>query len=168
MARILMVIGSRDFRDEEYFEPRQVFEENGFEVATASWREGPVRGVLGGWTRADRFLATVRAADYDALVFVGGDGAREFVGSRTAWRLARDALAQGKVLAAICMAPLTLARAGLLKDRRVTAWPAVRAEVASAGGVVVDDPVVVDGRIVTAVGPESARSFAHAIVRLLA
>ncbi len=167
MARILMVVGSRGFRDEEYFEPRRVFEAARIEVVTASSREGPVRGALGGWARADRFLAAVRAADYDAVVFVGGEGAREFVDSRTAWRLAREAVGQGKVLGAICMAPLILARAGLLRERRVTAWPGVRDEVARAGALVVDDPVVVDERLVTADGPQSARSFAEALVRLL-
>lgn len=167
MARILMVVGSRGFRDEEYFEPRQVFVLAGFEVVTASSREGPVRGALGGWTRAERFLPAVRAAEYDAVVFVGGEGALEHVGSRSAWRLAREALDRGKVLAAICMAPLILARAGLLRGRRVTAWPDVREEVARAGAIVVDDPVVVDERLVTADGPKSARAFAEAVVRVL-
>ncbi len=168
MARVLMVVGSRGFRDEEYFEPRRVFEEAGMEVVTASSREGPVRGALGGWARAERFLAAVRVADHDAFVFVGGDGAREHVDSRTAWRLARQAMDQGKVLAAICMAPLILARAGLLRERRVTAWPGVRDEVARAGAVVVDDPVVVDERLITADGPQSARRFAEAVLRVLA
>lgn len=168
MGRVLMVVGSRNFRDEEYFEPRQVFEGAAMEVVTASSREGPVRGALGGWARADRFLAAVRAEDHDAVVFVGGDGAREFAESRTAWRLAQRALEQGRVLAAICMAPLILARAGLLRERRVTAWPGVRDEVARAGAVVVDDPVVVDERLVTADGPQSARQFAEAVLRVLA
>lgn len=168
MARVLMVVGSRNFRDEEYFEPRRVFEAAGMEVVTASSREGPVRGALGGWVRSDRLLAAARAADHGAVVFVGGDGAREYVDSKTAWRLAREALGQGKVLGAICMAPLILARAGLLRERRVTAWPGVRDEVARAGAVVVDDPVVVDERLVTADGPQSARRFAEAILRILA
>ncbi len=163
-----MVVGSRGFRDEEYFEPRRVFEGAGMEVVTASSREGPVRGALGGWARADRFLAALRARDHDAVLFVAGDGAREFVESRTAWRLAREALDQGKVLGATCLAPLILARAGLLRERRVTAWPEVRDEVARAGALVVDDPVVVDERLVTADGPQSARRFAEAVLRVLA
>ncbi len=163
-----MVVGSRGFRDEEYFEPRRVFEGAGMEVVTASSREGPVRGALGGWARADRFLAALRARDHDAVLFVGGDGAREFVESRTAWRLAREALERGKVLGATCLAPLILARAGLLRERRVTAWPEVRDEVARAGALVVDDPVVVDERLVTADGPQSARRFAEAVLRVLA
>lgn len=162
-----MVVGSRGFRDEEYFEPRAVFEQAGFEVVTASSREGPVRGSLGGWVRADRFLASVRTADYEAVVFVGGDGAREYLDSRTAWRLAREALERGRVLAAICMAPLILARAGLLRGRRVACWPGVQAEVVEAGAVITGDPVAVDERLVTAEGPSSARAFGEAVVRLL-
>jgi len=167
MGSVLMVIGSRRFRDEEYFEPRGVFEAAGLSVVTASSREGPVRGALGGWANAERFLAGVRAADHDAIVFCGGDGAREFLSSRVAWRLCRHAIEQRKVLGAICLAPLILANAGVLKDRRVTAWPEVREDLERAGAIVVADPVVVDERLVTADGPRHASAFAEAIVRLL-
>lgn len=167
MARVLMVIASRNFRDEEYFGPREVFVTNGLEVITAASREGPVRGSLGGWAISERILARARAIEFDAIVFVGGEGAKEYFTSASAKRLAREALEKGKVVGAICIAPLILAQAGLLAGRRVTAWPPVRGDLEKYGAIVDDAPVVVDGTLVTADGPASARLFAEAVIKAL-
>jgi len=85
-------------------------------------------------------------------------------------RVAVDAVvAQGRLLAAICLAPPVLARAGVLAGKRATAYPAQSAiiELKRGGATYVVEPVVRDGTIVTASGPEAAAAFGAALATLL-
>lgn len=72
----------------------------------------------------------------------------------------------GKLVAAICAAPIVLAKAGLVKDRNVTAYPAqdVYRELNEAGAhIVKDENVVLDGNMLTANGPGAAMLFGYSI-----
>jgi protease I len=62
-----------------------------------------------------------------------------------------------------------LAKAGILKGKRVTVYPAdfALAEIRRANATYVDEPVVVDGNLITAVGPEAAKEFGEQIVKML-
>jgi protease I len=164
IPRILMIIAPRDFRDEEYLDSRAAFDAAGFDTTVASTTTGRVRGALGTWVAIDLALAEARAADYDALVFVGGDGAAAYFDSPIAHRLCIEAHRDGRVLAALCIAPSILANAGVLTDRRATCHPSRRAHLATCGAVLDDAPVVVDGWHVTADGPMSATDFGRAVV----
>lgn len=168
MPRILLVVASRNFRDEEAKVPKARFEEAGCEVAIAATRTGPVRGSLGTWLTADVALTEARAKDYDAVVFAGGEGADELFDNPSAHRLCRDALAAGRVLGALCAAPSILAEAGVLQDRRATCWPDRRSHLQSKGAVLCEGGVVMDPtRIVTADGPHRAADFARTVLDLL-
>ena len=86
--------------------------------------------------------------------------------------MARQALAEKKLLAAICIAPLTLARAGLLENEQSTCWPGVKEEMKKAGVDYVKSKTVVTRMdqgcvVVTASGPESAEEFGRKILELL-
>jgi len=168
MVRVLMVIAPEVFRDEEYDHPKQVLESRGATVTTASTREGACHGKLGMTAEATLALADARAADFDAVVFVGGGGAEVFFDDPAAHALARETHALGRVVAAICIAPSVLARAGLLRDVRATAFPSQHDDLVAHGALWSDGPVEIDGRIVTANGPDAARDFGGAITDALA
>lgn len=167
MAHVLMVIAPEVFRDEEYDHPKGVLESRGATVTTASTRAGICHGKLGMAAEATLAVADADTADYDAVVFVGGGGARVFFDDPAAHSLAREAHALGRVVAAICIAPSVLARAGLLRDVRATAFPSQRDDLVAHGAVWSDGPVQIDGRIVTANGPDAARDFGIAIADAL-
>jgi protease I len=124
--------------------------------------------MLGGKARPDTDVASVKAMDFDAVVFVGGSGATALAGNETVLALARSAYSADKLVAAICIAPLILANAGLLKDRNATSWDGVQNDLKTQGARVAQSGVMEDGRIITASGPEEARRFADAIARKLA
>ncbi|MFR1411843.1 MAG: DJ-1/PfpI family protein [Akkermansia sp.] len=72
----------------------------------------------------------------------------------------------GKLVAAICAAPIVLAKAGLVKDKDVTAYPAqdVYRELNEAGAhIIKDENVVLDGNVLTANGPGAAMLFGYSI-----
>ena len=66
--RVLMVIASRQFRDEEYQVPRAALEKEGARVSVASSSLAPSTGMLGAVVKPDMLLKQAKAADYDAMV----------------------------------------------------------------------------------------------------
>ena len=167
MTTAVMVIAPAVFRDEEYAEPKRVLEAHGVSVATASVAPGECIGKLG--LHATASLSVGDAADlrWDAVVFVGGAGAQVFFDDADAHRLARTQVESDRVLAAICIAPSTLARAGLLRDVRATAFPSQESDLRAHGAVWTGEAVTTDGRIVTGNGPEAAEQFGEAVATAL-
>lgn len=167
MANAVMIIAPTVFRDEEYAEPKTVLEAHGVTVVTASTVPGACTGRFG--LQAEASLALTHAAemDWDAVIFVGGGGARVFFDDPLAHSLARSQLDRGGVLAAICIAPQTLAHAGLLEGVRATAFPDSEDDLRSHGAIWTGEPVTVDGLIITGSGPEAAVQFGEAIAQAL-
>lgn len=168
-GQVLMVIAPRDFRDEEYARPREILESAGYAVTVASRSRETARGMLGMRVQSDLLLSEARAADYDAVVFVGGSGAQTYWDDPEAHRLAREAAEGGKVVAAICIAPVILARAGVLEGKQATVFdpPSLCAELTAHGATCTGASVQRDGRIVTASGPQAAEDFARSILAAL-
>ncbi|MFA5044287.1 MAG: DJ-1/PfpI family protein [Kiritimatiellia bacterium] len=165
--KVLIVIAAKDFRDEEFFDPYNRLRQCGAGVTVASSVKGRAASVSGKTTATDKLIAECKAGDYDAVVFIGGPGAAEFFTNATAHALARAAVEQNKVLAAICIAPVTLANAGVLKGRKATVFPSFKDQLAAQGALVVGKDVVQDGKLLTASGPKAAREFALALVKML-
>ncbi len=112
---ILMIIADRNFRDEELFVPRKLFDEKGMSVTVASTVTSAVDGMLKGQAKPDILLKDAKAGDYDAVIFVGGSGAAMYFDDDTAHQTAKDAAKESKVLLAFCIGPIILANAGLMK-----------------------------------------------------
>jgi len=167
VAHVLMVIAPAVFRDEEYAHPKQVLESAGARVTTASTARGACLGKLGMVAHADIALHEVEPADYDAVVFVGGSGAEVFFDDPVAHRIAGTMADAGMVVAAICIAPSILARAGVLHGRRATAFSSQEPDLTARGAIWTGAPVEIDGAIVTANGPEAAADFGRALADLL-
>jgi protease I len=166
MPAVLMVIAPETYRDEEYAHPKEVFERRGARVVTASTRPGVCTGRFGLTAVADIALADAAATDYDAVVFVGGGGAEVFFDDEAAHALAREALDAGRVVAAICIAPTILARAGLLTGRRATSFSSQASELRERGVLWTGDTVTTDPPFVTGNGPEAAYAFGEAVADL--
>ncbi len=164
---VLMIIANRNFRDEEYEKPRQILEAKGATVTVASSSLDMAKGMLGIEVKPDLLLEDVVVGDYDAIVFVGGTGAQQFLNNPAAHAIARQAVEEGKILAAICLAPATLARAGVLKGKRATAFVAVVEELKAGGATYTGATVERDGLIITAKGPEASEEFAEEIASAL-
>jgi protease I len=167
MANVLMIIAPERFRDEELFETQAELRQAGHQTVIASTRSGPCPGSRGGQAVAKITLEQVQTADYDAIVFVGGGGSKLLFNNRTDWRIAQEAGQHGCVLAAICLAPVILARAGMLVGKQATVAGTESKTIEDHGARYTGPGVTVEGRLVTANGPKSSRLFGQKICTLL-
>jgi protease I len=165
--KVLMIIPAQNFRDEEYREPRQALEKERITVLVASTTRNEARGMLGLTVKPDLFLQQVRMEPYAGVIFVGGSGASSLWNNQVAHFLAREAMRQKKIIGAICMAPVTLARAGILKGKTVSSWKDTRKMIEKNGATWSSRDLSVSGNIITASGPSAAPEFARAFIALL-
>jgi len=165
--KIAMIIAKDGFRDEEYLQPKDVFVRSNFEVYTYSSSTGIAKGMLGATVKVDKIIDQLKVEDYDAIVFVGGVGSSEYWDNPVAHKIAQEAVKQNKVLAAICIAPVTLAKAGVLKGKNATVYPSESGQLKEYNVNYTAKDVEVDGKIVTAAGPHAAKQFAETIKNLL-
>jgi protease I len=167
-ATVLFIIAPEGFRDEELLEPRRVLERHGVRVAVASTRPGAATGMLGARVAVDCSVRDAMAERFDALVIAGGAGSPTHLwDSEPVHRLVRRFHRAGKPIGAICLSGAVLARAGVLGGKRATVYPAARAvvELKRGGATYVDAPVVEDGAVLTASGPEAAAAFGTAFLK---
>lgn len=166
-TKVLMVIAPEQFRDEELLVPKEEFEGAGATVQVAASKLGPAQGMLGATYNPEVLLKDQRAQDWDAVVVVGGMGSPQYLwNDADLLRLLKDAYAQGNVVSAICLSGAALANAGVLKGKQATVWPMPESlkALADGGANYVKKPVVHDGKVITADGPEAASSFAQTII----
>ncbi len=153
------------FEQLEYSEPRAALEKQGIQVRVASSSTASVVGSTGQRVQPDVALSAVQTADYDAIVFIGGYNYDDT--NADAIRIAQEAVAQDKIVAAICVAPITLVKAGVLKDKRATSSMPF-ATLKAAGAIYTSESVARDGRLITGNGPAASRNFGQAIAAALA
>lgn len=106
-------------------------------------------------------------ADYDMLVLPGGiPGTPNLRACESLCSEVSARVAAGRPVAAICAAPSILAELGLLTGRRATSNPGFQHVLAEHGAELLpDEPVVVDGNVITSQGAGTAMLFALEIVR---
>jgi 4-methyl-5(b-hydroxyethyl)-thiazole monophosphate biosynthesis len=138
------------------------------EVVTAGLAPGPVTASRGTVLMPDTDLDAVADRDFDMIVLPGGlPGATNLDADPRIHRLLQRQSAEGRYCAAICAAPQVLAKAGLLTNRRATGFPGTLDAGAHPQITLTEEPVVVDGPIVTSRGPGTAMDFALQLISML-
>ncbi len=168
--KILIAVAPEKYRDEELSEPVAAFQKAGIDFDIASTRRGPCTGMLGAKTIAALSFDDIDPKKYDGIVIVGGTGSQAHLwDDEMLPPIIKMFHQSGKVIAAICLAPVVLARAGILKGKKATYFesPVAFREMKAGGAMITNAPVVKDGRIITANGPAASKAFAEAIVQAL-
>lgn len=112
---------------------------------------------------ADALLSDVGDVAWDAVVLPGGmPGAAHLRDSPAVQSLLKSQHQRGGRLAAICAAPIALSQAGLLEGKNATSYPTFADQLSC--GEYLDDPVVVDGVLITSRAPGTALRFALQLV----
>jgi|TARA_B100000959_G_C14933151_1_gene604541 protease I len=162
--KVVFIIAHTKFRDEELLEPKKILKENGVNITIASSSLKIAEGMLGIKIQPDILIKDIKVENYDAIIFIGGTGASEYWNNKTAHYIASETLEKNKILAAICIAPITIANAGLLIGKKATVYQSEINKIKDKKAIYTDSKVERDGNIITAQDPSSANEFGKAIL----
>jgi 4-methyl-5(b-hydroxyethyl)-thiazole monophosphate biosynthesis len=122
----------------------------------------------------DKTIDEINVDDYDALAIPGGFEEFDFYKEAYDERfldLIREFDLKRKIIATICVAALPVGKSGVIKNRRATTYHlngAYRQKQLEEFGVnVVNEPIVVDGNIITSYCPETASGVAFKLLEML-
>ncbi len=164
---VVIIVLAPGFEEVEAITPVDILRRAGAEVVVAGLDKVLVTGAHGIAISCDALLADIMSRTYDAVILPGGlPGAKNLAASSNVRALLDSVQASGGYLSAICASPAyVLGTLGYLAGRKATGYPGT--EVMAPGIDFVDQPVVVDGRIVTSRGVGTALDFALTLVELL-
>jgi len=166
----LIVLMPNGFRDEEFRVPKEKLENAGVEVTVAGLEPGECKGMLGMRHTPETVIDDINVDDFDAIIVPGGAGSPKHLWDNSrVQQLVRDAYEKGKIVAGICLTTAMFANAGILEGKDVTVSPsddAIRV-LKEKGANYKQEDVVVDGNIITAVGPKATDRFADRILEKL-
>ena len=170
--RVLVVVAHEDFDYSDFEAVRRELERAGVRVVVASSARTPAQPdpkTPGEPVTPDLLLGDAKATDFDAVVFTGGQGIREFLLRRPAaiqaGQLIDAMIAAGKCVGALDMGPAILADAGVLAGKRATGHRWIRGKLEGHGATWAEGPVVVEGQFVTGSDAESAAAFVGELLR---
>ncbi|GAB6034842.1 DJ-1 family glyoxalase III [Galenea microaerophila] len=117
---------------------------------------------------AETSLQAVEEENFDLIALPGGLPGADYLNQDLRLRKMLQKQAQaGRLVAAICAAPMVLVSAGLLDGKRATSYPGVIDQHPAPGMQYLNQPVVQDGNIITSQGPATAMAFALTLVEAL-
>jgi protease I len=157
------------FEDEEGTKPKEFLEKHGAKVVYVGLARASYRGKSGrAKVDVDRTFDEVAADQFDAIVIPGGLAPQYLRSDSAPIDFIKEAIEQGKVVAAICHGPQLLISADVVAGKNVTGYAGIRDEIEGAGANYVDQPVVVDERLITSRQVSDIPEFSQAIYDLLA
>ena len=168
-GRSVLFIAADGVEQIELSEPWAALQKAGARLTLAAPKAGGIQGVNGmekGDTfTAERSLADVAVADFDALVIPGGVANPDKLRmEKRAVELVRGFIEADKPVAAICHGPWLLVEADAVRGRTLTSWPSIQTDIRNAGGTWVDKQVQVDQKLITSRKPEDLPAFCARIV----
>ncbi len=165
--QIAIIVGQKNYNAEEYDYLIETFENEGAVVCTASNSLQKALARLEGYTTPDCKISDINVDEFDAIVIIGGYGSRVYLwDDKTTHEIIRQFARHGKLIAAISTAPIALANAGILDNKKVTIYPDYDSTVIleDLGVKYVHDNLVVDDNIITASHSKYVSKFAEALM----
>ena len=154
MAKRIAMVIANDFEDSEAISPKQYLEGKGAEVVLIAVDKKTVTGKKGATLDpAMTFTENPAIDSFDALVIPGGGAPENLRIDDKAVAFTKAFVESGKPVASICHGPQLLISANVLKGRTLTSVKKIRDDVRNAGGNYVDEPVVVDGNLISSRNP---------------
>ena len=150
----VLILLEDGYEDVEFFYPYYRFIEAGFEVVVASPKKGVKVGKHGTSFKVEEEVSNLKADEFDAVFIPGGHAPDRLRRYEEVKEIVRKVYEGGKVVGSICHGPHVLISAGIVKDVKITSFFSIKDDLINAGAEWVDEPVVVDRRIVTSRVPD--------------
>lgn len=165
----ILILATDGYERSELRVPFEKLSGLGASLHIASPKNEPIKSwVDGNWgdtIDVDLTPKDVKVSDYDALVLPGGQiNPDKLRADEDAMGVVRAFIDSGKIVAAICHAPWLLIEADAVSNRKVTSYGSIKTDLKNAGGVWLDQEVVVDQGIITSRSPDDLDAFVEKIV----
>lgn len=149
------------FEEIEALTPVDILRRAGVEIKTVAVgvQGRTVVGAHGIAVEADSTTDEITGLKPEMIILPGGmPGAKNLDEDTVVEQFVLDAAADGRVVAAICAAPMILGKRGLLSGKRATCYPGFEEELKEA--ILTGGRVEEDGNMITACGMGAALEFA--------
>jgi len=122
----------------------------------------------------DKIIEEINPNEYDALAIPGGFG--EFGFYEEAYderflKLIKEFDEKGKIIASVCSGAFPLGKSGVLKTRKATTYHLKKGywqnKLKEFGVNIVNEPMVIDGNIITSSCPQTAPNVAFELLKML-
>jgi len=155
------------YEDLELLYPLYRLREAGAEVTLVGPEAKTYTSKHGYPVQADRASADVDVSQFDAVIVPGGYAPDKMRRDSGLVGLVRDAVSDGKVVAAICHAGWMLVEADVCRGKTLTSVAAIKTDLINAGAQWVDREVVRDGHLITSRTPADLPAFCRTIIEAL-
>jgi protease I len=159
-GKTIAILIEQDYQDLEVWYPYYRLREDGARVLlVGTGAHSEYKGKYGYPAKAEVQAEQLSARELDGLVIPGGWAPDRLRMSSGVIELVRRMNDLRKPIACICHGGWVLCSAGILRDRRVTSYAAIKDDMMHAGATWVDEEVVVDDNLVTARKPDDLPAF---------
>jgi protease I len=155
------------YEDLELWYPKLRLEEAGYLTRMAAPALQTFSGKHGYPAQADLLINDAQCADYCALLIPGGFMPDKLRRDPKVLALTREFFEAGKLVAFICHGGWIPISAGILRGKRATGSIGIKDDLENAGALWFDEPVVVDGNLISSRTPRDLPLFAKAIIQFL-
>lgn len=163
------ILIENDVEDAEFQVPYNGLKQAGMDVVVLGSRMNEAykgkRGKLS--MRPDGTTTEAIAAEFDAVIIPGGVAPDKMRCNPNTVRFVTEAIAQNKIVAAVCHGPQVLIEGDLLKGKKATGFKAIRKDMVNAGANYLDEPLVIDNNLITSRQPGDLAIFTTAILSRL-
>jgi protease I len=167
MAKTLLAFVDEVYEDLELWYPLLRLQEAGYDLRLAALELRTYKGKHGYPATSDLLLKDARSEDFLGLLIPGGFMPDKLRREPTVLALTREFHEQGKLVAFICHGGWIPISAKILRGKRVTGSLGIKDDLENAGGIWLDQPVVIDGNLISSRTPRDLAPFAKAMVEFL-
>jgi protease I len=167
MQRTLLTFVDEIYEDLELWYPKLRLEEAGYAMRVAGAELKTYSGKHGYPAVADVLIPDVNSSAFCGLLIPGGFMPDKLRRDSKVLSLTREFFEQGKLVAFICHGGWIPISAKILKGKRCTGSRGIKDDLENAGGIWADEPVVVDGNLISSRTPRDLAPFAKAMVDFL-
>jgi protease I len=153
------------YEDLELWYPKLRLEEAGYLTRLAAPALRTFTGKHGYPAQADLVISDAQSADYGGLLIPGGFMPDKLRRDPKVLALTREFFAAGKLVAFICHGGWIPISAGILRGKRATGSLGIKDDLENAGAIWLDEPVVLDGNLISSRTPRDLAPFAKAMVQ---
>src|SRR6516164_8727858 len=167
MQKTLLTFVDDIYEDLELWYPLLRLQEAGYTTRIAAHEIKTYTGKHGYPAQSDLLLKDATSRDFCGLLIPGGFMPDKLRRDPKVLSLTREFFEQGKLVAFICHGGWIPVSAKILKGKRVTGSLGIKDDLENAGGIWVDEPVVVDGNLISSRTPRDCAPFGAAMVDFL-